>query len=507
MPLDTEILTRRGWLRHDEVRIGDETLGYDSQTQTARWTRVLEVVCYDSAPLTRLGGGQSWSLVATPNHRLPAWRRTGRTGSRWEKFEYTTPESLKSEHKIVLSAPAITERVLDITADEAGIVGWLITDGCVQWARATGRTSQARGSRRGNRAVIYQAKPAGRDAVERLLKDIPHTVDVRAPRRPGWLPEHAYALAPDWVRSLWSRARLFEYSLERWVLLLDPDQRAAFVRAACLAEGSQSPCGVWAVGQNVGDKQRAIQLAAHLEGYDVRVRRHVADSRATAAHVSMLLARGHVTGQRLRRTNAGHGPVWCVRTELKTWTMRQRDQIMLTSNTLYGAGPKRLATTLGLASTEEARSIIDGFFGAYPALESYIRATQRDTEIISLSGRRTAIDPDKAYASTNYHIQGTARDLFADALLRLRAAGWGDALWLVIHDEIIMQVPQDRADAARAALEHAMTCVFRDIPITARATVLGPRWGQLPTEHTPSDEKHEKAEGHEGHERGERRAA
>ena len=150
--------------------------------------------------------------------------------------------------------------------------------------------------------------------------------------------------------------------------------------------------------------------------------------------------------------------------------------------TLYGAGPKKLAVTLGLASTSEARDIIDGFFSAYPQLEEYIQTTQQETEIVSLSGRRTAIDPDKAYASTNYYIQGAARDLFADALLRLRTAGWGDALWLVIHDEIILQVPHDQATAAYEALEQAMTCEFRGIPITADAKVLGDRWGQLPAD-------------------------
>lgn len=147
--------------------------------------------------------------------------------------------------------------------------------------------------------------------------------------------------------------------------------------------------------------------------------------------------------------------------------------------TLYGVGPKKFAAMTGL-TVEAARNVIDTFFASYPGLREYVEKTQNDTEIVSLAGRRTAIDPEKAYASTNYHVQGTARDLFADALLNLRAAGWGDALWLVIHDEIILQVREDQVEAAKAALVDAMTSTFRGIPITAEPKVFGRRWGQLP---------------------------
>lgn len=146
---------------------------------------------------------------------------------------------------------------------------------------------------------------------------------------------------------------------------------------------------------------------------------------------------------------------------------------------LYGAGATRVAGTIG-ETAEYAQKIIDGFFAAYPSLKTFIDKTKRDPLIVSMSGRRTPVHPEKAFASTNYHIQGTARDVFADALLRLRAAGWGDSLWLVIHDEIILQVREDQAQAARAALEAAMTTTFMGVPITAEAEMLGTRWGHLP---------------------------
>lgn len=162
------------------------------------------------------------------------------------------------------------------------------------------------------------------------------------------------------------------------------------------------------------------------------------------------------------------------------FTDAQRDQAKTVGFAVqYGSGARRIAGQIG-ASEEEAQGIIRGFFAAYPGLKKFLDRCGRKSLIVSKSGRRTSIDPNRSYASANYFIQGAARDLFADALLRLRVAGWGDALWLVIHDEIILQVPEDQAEQACAALEAAMNTTFMGVPITATAKVLGSRWGHLP---------------------------
>lgn len=146
---------------------------------------------------------------------------------------------------------------------------------------------------------------------------------------------------------------------------------------------------------------------------------------------------------------------------------------------LFCAGPKRVALSLG-CSIEYATGMLNSFFDTYPDLRRYIDDVAREPEIVTLSGRRVAIDPDKTYANANKYIQNGERDLFGDALLWLLDNGWGDFLWLVIHDEIILQVPEERAADAAKALETAMNMTFRGVPITAEAEVLGTRWGALP---------------------------
>lgn len=64
--LDTLILTRRGWLSHDEVQIGDETIGYNPETGLSEWTPVTEVH-HGAGELRRFGTTSQWSAArATP---------------------------------------------------------------------------------------------------------------------------------------------------------------------------------------------------------------------------------------------------------------------------------------------------------------------------------------------------------------------------------------------------------------------------------------------------------
>jgi DNA polymerase-1 len=52
------------------------------------------------------------------------------------------------------------------------------------------------------------------------------------------------------------------------------------------------------------------------------------------------------------------------------------------------------------------------------------------------------------------------------------------ALWLFVHDEVLLHVPNDQADDAAKRVQDIMHTVFYGIPIDAEAEVLGGRWGR-----------------------------
>lgn len=134
---------------------------------------------------------------------------------------------------------------------------------------------------------------------------------------------------------------------------------------------------------------------------------------------------------------------------------------------LYGLGAGKLAAQLG-CSVEEAYDLRDSVFDAMPRIAAWTRGLREDGErhqkVITLAGRilpvpmgtyegRTSVQTHKAI---NYTVQGSAYDLLADCLVNIEDAGLGDAVYLSMHDELvvstsaagqirkIMEVPPDR---------------------------------------------------------------
>ena len=87
----------------------------------------------------------------------------------------------------------------------------------------------------------------------------------------------------------------------------------------------------------------------------------------------------------------------------------------------------------------------------------------------------------------NYATQGTQRDLLLASWERMRAAGWGGTLWMVVHDELLMQVPISAAERARDELQAAMTFTWRGMPFEAEAEINGRSWTARPAEFTEHD--------------------
>ncbi|QXE35890.1 hypothetical protein KQY30_18110 [Streptomyces sp. GMY02] len=151
-----------------------------------------------------------------------------------------------------------------------------------------------------------------------------------------------------------------------------------------------------------------------------------------------------------------------------------------TFGTIYGGGAKALAAQTGVP-VNVARGVIQRWQRTYPEVIRYGKDIANATTVITGSGRRIPSDPDRPYANSNYAIQSTARDLLVAAVYQLATAGGlHDRLWLFVHDELIVNVPEQQAEQVRDQLTAAMTTSFRGVPIAADAEILGTHWGRLP---------------------------
>ena len=92
-------------------------------------------------------------------------------------------------------------------------------------------------------------------------------------------------------------------------------------------------------------------------------------------------------------------------------------------------------------------------------------------------GRLEVSRDDKDYALVNALIQGTAADVFKEALLRLDETGAGPWMLLPVHDEVIFDIPEEEIEEATQLIRKAM---FDDrwlVPITVGADGPYDRWG------------------------------
>lgn len=145
----------------------------------------------------------------------------------------------------------------------------------------------------------------------------------------------------------------------------------------------------------------------------------------------------------------------------------------------YGAMPKKIAQTLGI-TPRESTVLWQRWRKTYSGLVRWSEKLATQRAIRNPFGRVVPRDEwGREYASANYACQSTGRDVLGTALERLDAAGYGSSVWMTVHDEAILEVPEDRADDACAALTQYMTMSIAGVEIPAEGEIIGHRWAGL----------------------------
>ena len=151
---------------------------------------------------------------------------------------------------------------------------------------------------------------------------------------------------------------------------------------------------------------------------------------------------------------------------------------------MYGISSFGLAERLRCPRSE-ARQIIDDYFASFPSIRGFIDATVAQARergyVETLFGRRRYIADISAgnaalralaeRNAVNAPIQGTAADIIKLAMIavdrRLREGGFRSRMVLQIHDELLLEVPQDEIVPVRDLLVHEMENVITlSVPLT-----------------------------------------
>jgi DNA polymerase I len=166
---------------------------------------------------------------------------------------------------------------------------------------------------------------------------------------------------------------------------------------------------------------------------------------------------------------------------------------------MYGMGAYRLAREAGLL-LGEANQFIDRYFERLPGLKQYFdsskAAAYRQGYLESLLGRRRyfpGLGDGSRVASQlraraereaiNMPIQGTAADIVKIAMIRLSARLKAEMprarLILQVHDELVLEVPEDEIEATSAIVCEVMeNAVKLTVPLKVEANV-GQNWSEM----------------------------
>ena len=178
--------------------------------------------------------------------------------------------------------------------------------------------------------------------------------------------------------------------------------------------------------------------------------------------------------------------------EMVTPLMRSRAKAV-NFGIVYGIGAFSLAKDIGV-SNKEASQYIAGYLATYPDVDSYMKAVVEKAKengyAATMFGRRRLL-PElrnsngmlRAFGervARNMPIQGTAADIIKIAMIRvserLKKELPEARLILQVHDELIVEAPEEKAELASRILKEEMeNAAELKVPITVDAN-FGKTW-------------------------------
>jgi DNA polymerase-1 len=161
---------------------------------------------------------------------------------------------------------------------------------------------------------------------------------------------------------------------------------------------------------------------------------------------------------------------------------------------MYGMGPHALSQQIGVPFAE-AKTFIDGFFAAYPAvqpwMDSVLEGARANGWVSTILGRKRWIReigdrnrPIRERAereAVNTPVQGSAADLVKLAMLAVdrlvRDEGLPARQLLQVHDELVLEVEESRASEVAAKVKASMEgAMALSVPLVVEAGI-GKTWG------------------------------
>jgi DNA polymerase-1 len=221
-----------------------------------------------------------------------------------------------------------------------------------------------------------------------------------------------------------------------------------------------------------------VLVDADYSQIELRLLAHIADDKE--------MQEGFRSGVDIHTITASQ--VFGVPVELVTKSMRSSSKAV-NFGIVYGISEFSLAQDIGV-SRNEAKAYMERYFEKYSGVRSYmnriVAQAKEDGYVSTVMGRRRPLPEINSSnfnqrsfgerVALNAPIQGTAADIIKLAMIRvqnrLKAQGLTGRLVLQVHDELIVECPQEESTQVAAILKEEMEQVASlSVPLQADAKV------------------------------------
>ena len=230
--------------------------------------------------------------------------------------------------------------------------------------------------------------------------------------------------------------------------------------------------------------QGHVIISADYSQIELRIMAHLSGDKG--------LLDAFAKGEDVHRATAGE--IFGV-TPLEVTSEQRRYAKVINFGLIYGMSAHGLAKNLGI-DRGAAANYIERYFARYPGVAAYMERTRLEAKthgyVETVFGRRLHLPDIRAQqvgrrqgaerAAINAPMQGTAADLIKKAMIAtsrwLKEAGVKSRLILQVHDELVLEVPDDEIALIREQLPKLMAGVAQlSVPLVAEVGV-GNNWDE-----------------------------
>ena len=229
-----------------------------------------------------------------------------------------------------------------------------------------------------------------------------------------------------------------------------------------------------------------LLLSVDYSQVELRIVAHMANDQAMLAAFQ--------AGQDIHTTTAA--AIYSVPLNQVTKEMRRHAKA-INFGLIYGMSPFGLTRTTEL-TLAEAENFVEAYFRQFPGVKLYLDGVRRQASrlgyVETLLGRRRYFPNLKSQGNPsqrareereaiNAPIQGSAADIMKIAMLRLpsaiQSAGLSARILLQVHDELVLECPQDQLHATAKLVCKVMEDAYQlTAPLSTEARY-GTNWGEL----------------------------